>query len=189
MKICYVSQEYPPETGGGGIGTQTYLKAHGLSARGHQVHVIASSLDHHARSYQDGPVTVHRVAQPALPVPGYEEGTYWLVYSMAVAATLHALTKEHAFEIIHFPEYGGEGLIYQTDTFANRQALYVVQMHGPLIMFREQINWPARGSTLDQVGCFMERTVLHHADGLRASSHYTAALCARQYDLDLAKIC
>ena len=189
MKICYISQEYPPETGGGGIGTQTYLKAHGLSARGHEVHVIASSLDSGARSYRDGPVHVHRVGQPALPVPGYEESTYWLVYSMAVAATLHALTKAHAFDIIHFPEYGGEGLIYQTDTFANRQALYVVQMHGPLIMFREHINWPARGSTLDQVGCFMERTVLHHADGLMASSHYTAALCARYYELDVDKIC
>src|SRR5207249_10781755 len=35
MRICIVSQEYPPETGGGGIGTQSYLKAQGLSARGH----------------------------------------------------------------------------------------------------------------------------------------------------------
>jgi hypothetical protein len=40
MRICLVSQEYPPETAKGGLGTQTYLKAHGLALLGHEVHVI-----------------------------------------------------------------------------------------------------------------------------------------------------
>ncbi|MBI4893573.1 MAG: hypothetical protein HY821_23335 [Acidobacteria bacterium] len=43
MNICLVSQEYPPEAPGGGIGAQTYAKAHGLVARGHQFTVISSS--------------------------------------------------------------------------------------------------------------------------------------------------
>src|SRR5438093_665826 len=38
MRIGLVSQEYPPETAHGGIGTQTYLKAHGLAALGHAVY-------------------------------------------------------------------------------------------------------------------------------------------------------
>src|SRR5207244_4050866 len=32
MRICLVSQEYPPETARGGIGSQTYNKAHALAA-------------------------------------------------------------------------------------------------------------------------------------------------------------
>src|SRR5437773_9808668 len=41
VKICLVSQEYPPETARGGIGTQTYFKAHGFAARGHEVYVLS----------------------------------------------------------------------------------------------------------------------------------------------------
>ena len=72
VKICLVSQEYPPETGGGGIGTQTYLKAQGLSARGHEVHVVSASPNRHARSYIDGRANVHRIPYPESRIPGYE---------------------------------------------------------------------------------------------------------------------
>jgi len=43
MRICLVSFEYPPETGWGGIGTQTRHKARGLAARGHDVQVISAT--------------------------------------------------------------------------------------------------------------------------------------------------
>src|SRR5205809_691275 len=111
MRICLVSQEYPPETGGGGIGTQTYLKAQGLAARGHDVHVISASWDREARTYRDRGVLIHRIPEPALGVPGYEESTYWLAYSTAVAQKLHAIAQDISFDIIQFPEYGGEGFI------------------------------------------------------------------------------
>ena len=45
LRIALVSQEYPPETAKGGIGSQTFLKAHGLAALGHEVHVISRSAD------------------------------------------------------------------------------------------------------------------------------------------------
>ena len=188
MRICLVSQEYPPETGGGGIGTQTSLKAKGLSARGHEVCVVAGSWDHESRIYREGLVTIHRVAQPRLRVPGYQESTYWLAYSQLLGEKLHELTSEAAFDILQFPEYGGEGFVYQTDTFANRTARYVVQLHGPLAMFSECSGWPEPGSTVHQIGCFMERTVIHHADLVLASSHNTAAFCAARYEYPLEKI-
>ena len=188
MKICLVSQEYPPETGGGGIGTQTYLKARGLSALGHEVHVVSASWDQEARTYSDGGAIIHRIPEPELGVPGYEASTYWMAYSTAVAQKLHALSHDIAFDIVQFPEYGGEGFIYQTDTFRYRTACYVVQLHGPLAMFAEHMGWPDRDSTLHQIGCFMERTTIHHADRILASSHNTAAFCARLYGYPLAEI-
>lgn len=188
MKICLVSQEYPPETGGGGIGTQTYLKAHGLSGRGHDVHVLSSSWDSQARCYQDGKAFIHRIAEPAVPGAGYETSTYWLAYSAAVAAKLHELDQQHRFEIIQFPEYGGEGFVYQTDTFEHRTARFVVQLHGPLAMFVRQIGWPELGSTLAEIGCFMERLAIHRSDMVLASSRATAQTCADAYGYPLERV-
>ncbi len=188
MKICLISQEYPPETGGGGIGTQTYLKAQGLSALGHEVHVVSASWDKEARTYSDGGAIIHRIPEPELGVPGYEESTYWLAYSASVAEKLHALSKDIAFDIVQFPEYGGEGFVFQTDTFRYRKMRYVVQLHGPLGMFAEYMGWPDRDSTLYQIGCFMERTAIYHADRVLASSHNTATFCARRYGYPLAQI-
>ncbi len=34
LHICYISQEYPPETGWGGIGSYTYEMAHALAQAG-----------------------------------------------------------------------------------------------------------------------------------------------------------
>jgi glycogen synthase len=188
MKICLVSQEYPPETGGGGIGTQTYLKARGLSDRGHDVHVVSASWDRVARTYGDGKALIHRIPEPELGISGYEQSTYWLAYSTAVADKIHELSKEIQFDVIQFPEYGGEGFVYQTDTFRYRTARYVVQLHGPLAMFAEHMGWPDRNSTLHQIGCFMERTVIHHSDLVLASSHNTARFCAQTYDYPLDQI-
>src|SRR5215216_2734255 len=188
MRICLVSQEYPPETGGGGIGTQTYLKAHGLSSRGHEIHVVSASWDSRARTYRDKDVFIHRISEPELRLEGYEQSTYWLAYSISVAEKLHALSQDVAFDVIQFPEYGGEGFVYQTDTFRYRKARYVVQLHGPVAMFAEHMSWPETNSTLHQIGCFMERTVIHHSDRVFASSHNTAVFSAGRYDYPLDEI-
>ena len=190
MRICLVTQEYPPKPGGGGggIGTQTQLKAQGLSGRGHEVHVVSGSGYRTSRLESDGAIAIHRIAEPKLPVPGFEESTYWLAYSSAVAAKLHALGQEVDFDIVQFPEYGAEGFVYQTDTFRHRSGRYVLQLHGPLAMFAEHMGWPEAGSPLHQIGCFMERTVTHHADLVMASSHNTAAFAARRYGYPLERI-
>jgi len=188
MKICLVSQEYPPETGGGGIGTQTYLKAQGLSARGHDVHVVSSSWDRTPREYQDGGALIHRVAEPKVSGPGFESSSYWLAYSAAVAEALHVLCDRVSFDVVQFPEYCGEGFAFQTDTFAHRKARYVVQCHGPLSMFAEHMGWPDKGSTALQIGTFMERMVIHHSDILLASSACTAKFCAEFYQYPLSDI-
>ena len=42
MRICLVAQEYPPVTALGGIGSQTWNKAHALKRLGHDVEVLSS---------------------------------------------------------------------------------------------------------------------------------------------------
>ena len=197
MRVVLVSQEYPPKPGGGGggIGTQTYIKAHGLAERGHEVQVVSGSWDARERVEDDGPVTVHRIPEPELERPWYEESTYWLTYSMGVAAKLQELVSGGGCDIVQFPEYGAEGFVYQTDTFRNRgsrdlpsRARYVVQLHGPLAMFAEHVGWPTPDNPLLEIGCFMEGAVIRHSDLVLASSHNTAAFCAGRYGYPLERI-
>src|SRR6478672_1003995 len=61
LKVVLVSQEYPPQTARGGIGSQTYLKAHGLAVRGHQVVVLSQSIGAERHEYFDGLVRVVRI--------------------------------------------------------------------------------------------------------------------------------
>src|SRR5437870_2751120 len=111
MKICLVSQEYPPETARGGIGTQTYTKAKGLSALGHQITVISAGSATRSER-QDDAVRVVRI-------PGYHDrmrllsdAASWLTYSAEVAAELDQLHVKDPFDLVDFPEYGGEGFVH-----------------------------------------------------------------------------
>lgn len=187
MRICLVSQEYPPETGWGGIGTQTLHKARGLATRGHLVHVVSSTWsDKPAVAHESG-VFVHRIPVPELAELGRDGPAFTLAYSLAVARKLAKLSAAVGFDIVQFPEYGAEGFVFQTETFERRAARYVVQLHSPLAMFA-RLGWPETTSSLYRVGRFMEKTVIEHSDLLLASSHSTAALAANEYGCALDPI-
>jgi len=89
---------------------------------------------------------------------------------------------------MQFPEYLGEGLVYQTDSWEYRSSRFVVQMHGPLSMFARHMGWPELGSTLHETAAFMEAAVLRRADLLLASSHATADFCAAEYGVPRARV-
>src|SRR5438132_8094151 len=158
MRICIVSQEYPPETGGGGIGTQSYLKAHGLCARGHHVEVVSASWTN-PRSEYDGKALVHRIKPSDFGLNAFNQSIEWMSYSLSIAQKLTEMQAEKNFDIIQFPEYVGEGFFHQINNFRWRKARYCVQLHGPLAMFAEHMGWPEKGSTPHRVGCFMEKAV------------------------------
>ena len=121
MNICLVSQEYPPETARGGIGTQTWNKAKSLSQLGHEVHVLtcAGAEGPDLRSESCSGVMVHRMQTPdqgpSGQFPVYSAPAYWLGYSWAVLRQMHNLMKAARFDVIDFAEYGAEGFAYQLD--------------------------------------------------------------------------
>src|SRR5829696_5990230 len=175
MKICLVSQQYPPDTAAGGIGTQTMLKAQHLARRGHTVHVVSSTLDGPARVARDGDVTVHRLPYPTVDTPFCETSVLWIGFSYAVAAKLADLTERIDFDLIEFPEYGAEGFVYQIERPQPRRVSVVVMLHGSLAMFAERVGWPEPDSDLWRVGAFLEEQAILKADLLLAASHNIAA--------------
>jgi glycosyltransferase involved in cell wall biosynthesis len=187
MRICLVAFEYPPETGWGGIGTQTRHKARGLSARGHDVQVISASYQG-ASVAQDQNATLHRIAAPLLDPLEYDGPAMWLSWSIAAAQKVRELEEQSPFDIVHFPEYGGEGFIYQTASFDHRSCRYTLQLHGPVTMFADQSGWPVPRGASYEMARFLERNVMHHSDLVMASSRNTANFCARKHDYPPGKI-
>lgn len=189
MRICVVSQEYPPGYVGG-IGTQSRVKAHGLAALGHEVEVLTAGDESGPAltSRQDGPVRVHQVRTPGGEFPVYRTETYWLGYTWAVLGGVRSLARERPFDIVDFPDYSAEGLAFQLDRQEDDPTAVVVHLHGSLSMFTEQIGWPQPGEPLHQVGTFMEGLSIARADRLLAASRSLAEFTASHAGVSLEQI-
>ena len=190
MRICLVSQEYPPETARGGIGTQTWIKAEALARLGHTVHVLSStsSPGPELSTQTEGAITVHRMQPPGGDFPVYKTPTYWLGYSWSVLRQLHALMQTTTLDVIDFAEYGAEGFAYQLDRTPWNWVPVVVQLHGSLAMFVEHIGWPERGSDFHRIGTLMEEVSIKGADVLMACSAAIADFTAATYGVPRQEI-
>jgi glycosyltransferase involved in cell wall biosynthesis len=191
VRICLISQEYPPETAHGGIGSQNSVKARMLTRLGHEVHVLSCSGRDQSellRTEEHDGVMVHRMRPPGSDWPVYNQPTYWIGYSWQVLHHLHALHAQSKFDLFDFAEYGAEGFAYLLDRTPWNFVPTVVQLHGPLAMFTDRIGWPDRGSDLHQVGSFMEGVCIRKADALMACSANIADYTAQRYDLQRSRI-
>jgi glycogen synthase len=127
MRVLLVSQEFPPETGWGGIGTYLGIIAPALARVGAEVHVL-SVVEGQPRSMRvtEG-VHVHRapLRRPrgvgrALGLP-----VTWARFSGAVGVALEHRRLGIRFDVCECPEWGAEGLV-----LAMRRALpLVVRLH------------------------------------------------------------
>src|SRR5688500_8467772 len=119
MKIALVSFEYPPETGFGGIGTYTWYQARGLAKIGHDVHVLAGATSPTPLSTRtsDHGVTVHRFQAGGALMKAFaalnRHRLWWsksrLQTGLSMYRGLTALADKHQFDVIEFPECGGDG--------------------------------------------------------------------------------
>lgn len=116
LSICYVSQEYPEETGWGGIGAYTYEMAHGLARAGHQVTVLARALSREQCYEEADGVTVYRVL-PRLSLGRvpllWRFNRLWEGYHLAVGLRLRQLVRDWRVDLIEAPALHGEPILYQ----------------------------------------------------------------------------
>jgi glycosyltransferase involved in cell wall biosynthesis len=148
MTIVYISSEYPPETGNGGIGTYTKHIAEGMSSIGHSVHVIARSTSEERYEQKINGVTVHRVPPEPFVLPQSRmfyylrvmlRGLFYhtlvrLSWASAAAKELKLLDNNLTrIDIIEYPECGAEGFFIKT----NPETLKVVRLHTPWFFVRK----------------------------------------------------
>jgi glycosyltransferase involved in cell wall biosynthesis len=133
LVICLVSQEYPEETGWGGIGSYTHEMAHGLAEAGHRVLVVSRALQREQVYEEEGGVTVHRVL-PRLSINRvpvlWRLNRFWEGHELAVACKLRALVREHKVDIIEAPALHGETVLFQHWPWG--QVPVVVRIHSCL---------------------------------------------------------
>jgi glycosyltransferase involved in cell wall biosynthesis len=111
MKVLLVSQEMPPETGWGGIGTYVDVISEGIAARGIDVHVL-SVVDGQAggRTVRKG-VTIHRARLPAVYRPAVVMPEAWrrILLTVTVARLIPRLGFRP--DVVEAPEWMAEGLL------------------------------------------------------------------------------
>ena len=188
MRIAFVSQEYPPETGFGGIGSQAYCKAHGLASLGHEAYVISHSHDADRHVYDQDGVRVIRIPGADRELPIATEAARWVSYSVKVAAEIAKLHADVRLDLVDFPEWGGEGYLHLINQTEWNHIPSVIQLHGPIVMFANAIGWPDVKSDFYRVALAMEGTCLRLADGVYSSSRCSAEWCERYHGLDAATI-
>jgi len=181
MKIALVSQEYPPETARGGIGTQTYVKAKGLAAFGHEVFVISRSINGERHEQRDGNICVIRIPGMEDKLTEMTERVQWITHSVVVAQELDALQKRTRLDIIDFPEWAAEGYVYLLNCTAWNNLPVVIQLHGPLVMFAHTMGWPEMDSEFYRIGTAMEATCVRLADAVYSSSACSAGWIRSHY--------
>jgi glycosyltransferase involved in cell wall biosynthesis len=97
MRIAFISYEYPPDTGTGGIGTYVRQAAHMLRRRGHHVEVFAATDSARYQEDDEG-IVVHRVQ---------EHDRKQFAHSVReVFAKAHTAER---FDIVETAEYGADG--------------------------------------------------------------------------------
>ncbi|HUA02491.1 MAG TPA: glycosyltransferase family 4 protein [Solirubrobacteraceae bacterium] len=110
MRILFVSQEFPPETAWGGIGTYVDVLSEALATKGMEVHVLSAVNGQHAGTVSRAGVTVHRVRAPHVPGPGRVAPEAWtrILLAATVARAIDRLRIEP--DVVECPEWKAEGL-------------------------------------------------------------------------------
>ena len=120
MKIAFMSFEYPPETGYGGIGTYTWYQARALVKLGHEVHVLAGANEPiPLTAHEHDGVAVFRSRGNGVAMLGLKQlaayRLWWtkhrLENGLNMYRALKKLNREHRYDIIEMPECGAEGLL------------------------------------------------------------------------------
>ena len=182
MKIALVSQEYPPETAKGGIGSQTYAKAKGMASLGHEVFVISRSINDTRSEINDGNISIIRIPGMENVMPAMTMAVEWITHSIVVAAEIETLHQRVALDIIDFPEWAAEPYTYLLNRSELNSVPVVIQLHGPLVMLAHSIGWPQIESEFYRVGTQMEALCVRLADAVYSSSACSAKWIEDHYD-------
>jgi glycosyltransferase involved in cell wall biosynthesis len=147
MNLLYISNEYPPETGFGGIGTYTKHCAEGMAVRGHKVHVICRSESGQPNTTIQSGVIVHRISPGSYPLPSHRfffpfrklcyhavpDSLVRLAWAKQAYETyINELSCQGSIDIVEYPECGGEGYYFSK----NPTIVKIVRLHTPWEMVR-----------------------------------------------------
>lgn len=194
MNILFISNEYPPDTGYGGIGTYTKYAAEGLSALGHTVSVITRAGNSHPYTTINNGVFIDRITSLPYPLPQFRSAypirnlirrcfphvLDRISWSKAVGKRLSdTVKKAKPYDIIEAPDCGAEALYLPGNSYRR----FILRLHTPWEIIRklDRIKEPPGDYfTLP----FIERLTASRADAVCAPSKAISDIMRRRWHLD-----
>lgn len=130
MNILFVSQEYPPETGWGGIGSYVSIIAPALAARGHEVHVLSCVEGQPVGDRFERGVHLHRRGQMRVRGLGRALRSHEAASRLkgAISSFLEARRLGVGFDAVEIPDWQAEGMGFA----ALGKWPIVAQLHTPV---------------------------------------------------------
>lgn len=119
MRIAYISHEYPPDTGKGGIGTYTLQMASIMHKQGHDVHVFTASYDRDINEKFEN-ISTHRVRIKEIKD-----------FPNKILPRFKHEQDIKAFDIIECPEIGGEVSVIKQ---RYPEIPLIVRLHTPAVL-------------------------------------------------------
>jgi glycogen(starch) synthase len=193
MTILFISNEYPPDTGFGGIATYTAHMAEGLAAMGHQVQVICRSVSGRDETFSQSGVTVHRIVPGPYTLPHsplffpfraicyrtVPQSLVRLAWAKSVERKVSSFKNAGiTFDIMEYPECGAEGFFLRRATGTT-----VVRLHTPWELIRRYDDLP--GPATDHWFLnFMERNTSRNASAITAPSRSLAETVKKKWRLE-----
>ncbi|NPU85312.1 MAG: glycosyltransferase family 4 protein [Syntrophaceae bacterium] len=202
MKICLVSEEFPPETGWGGIGTHTYNLAHAMAALGHPVSVVSKSVDGKNTSLIKNNLSIHRIVDSDLnatffnvfnslvnKIPSPSLRSAFLQYPLNTlrrSAAIAAWIRENGpFDIIEYPDYGGEAF---WGLFKEKIPIpVVVKLHTPLFL-TQRLNSVPDNDIAVRLRKWMEKYSIMHATKLISPTKSLSEIVGAEYGIPEAEV-
>ncbi|MBK9713250.1 MAG: glycosyltransferase family 4 protein [Kouleothrix sp.] len=167
LHICFISQEYPPDTGWGGIGSYTYEMAHGLVQAGHRATVIARAVGQE-RVLNDAGVEVHRL----LPAPDWNRlrgawrmNKIWPGFAWAAMRRVRQIHARTPVDVVEAAECRGDGVFLP---WIRRHPALITRLHTAWIFVdRMNLIQPDRKKRLTY---YLERQAIEHATAITSPS-------------------
>jgi glycosyltransferase involved in cell wall biosynthesis len=193
MNLLYISNEYPPETGNGGIGTYTKYCAEGMAARGHNVYVICRSESGERSITTICGVIVYRTMPGFYPLPSHRiffplrnlcyhaipDSLIRLAWAKQAYETYkNEIVSKGAIDIVEYPECGGEGFYFSNERGLSK----VARLHTPWEMVRKLDN--IMQLPLDRILLsYLERSAVRRASLITSPTHALAGILKKRWNL------
>ncbi len=194
MRICFISREYPPDTGWGGIGAYTYQLSRALARSGHDVHVVCLTKKDvegiNPQAVIDGGVHVHRVVwaneiKLAALLNVTQPNTHHLLRAaLPMWKKFLQLHRAEPFEVVEAPDHLAEGIFIAL----TRVAPLVVRLHTPYAKFVAEGYHNIKKDFDSYIVSTLERLAMSEADLLSSPSVNLAEFVAAETGVKLSAI-
>jgi glycogen synthase len=177
LRVLFVSREYPPETGGGGIGSYVETMARTLVQRGHEVHVLSCVHGQASADEVRAGVHLYRRGVPRLlrKIRNYVPSTAFRVEG-AVACYREYVRLRVDVDVVEAPDWMAEGLLFGI----RRRRPLVVHLHTPLLIVGRTNPGSFQWTRDRRFATIVERSAVRRADVLTSPSERLAADLVRE---------